>query len=234
VQTGKRYRDRRAAGQILATHLHNRLPPGELLVLGLPRGGVLVALEVARALHAPLQVCVVRKLGVPDQPELAMGAIAAGGYEVLNEPLIHQIGLSPLQIAAVADRETTELARRERIYCSRHPFVSVRDHLAVLVDDGLATGFTMRAAIEAVRGEGASGVVVAVPVGARDTCAEIRREADVLVCPFCPDPFQAVGLWYDDFRQTTDAEVCECLALAAAEHDSHIGAAPTTRPTTTP
>ncbi|HEX2854084.1 MAG TPA: phosphoribosyltransferase [Opitutaceae bacterium] len=235
MNTGKRYRDRYEAGQILATHLHNRLPPGELLVLGLPRGGVPVALEVARALGAPLGVCVVRKLGVPGQPELAMGAIAAGGYEVLDESLIARIGLTPFQIAAVADRESTELARREARYCSGHPPICLRDRFAVLVDDGLATGFTMRAAIEAARGEGANGVVVAVPVGARDTCAEIRREVDVLVCPFSPDPFHAVGLWYRDFEATTDDEVCACLDAAAAEYpSSHIGAMPITRPTTAP
>lgn len=234
MQTGNRYRDRSEAGKILATHLHNRLPPGKLVVLGLPRGGVPVALEVARALGAPLDVCVVRKLGVPDQPELAMGAIAAGGYEVLNEPVILQFGLTSLRIAAVADRETTELARRERLYRRSCPPVNIHGRLVVLVDDGLATGFTMRAAIEAMRGEGAHGIVVAVPVGARDTCADIRREVDVLVCPFCPDPFRAVGLWYHDFSPTTDDTVCHCLAVAAEEQAAHIGATPITSPTTAP
>lgn len=219
MKTGKPYQDRREAGRILAEHLQNHLPPGEPVILGLPRGGVPVAFEVARALNAPLEVCVVRKIGAPDQPELGIGAIAAGGCEVLNRPLISQLGLTQLQIAMVADRETTELTRREALYCDNRPRVSVGGRVAVLIDDGLATGFTMRAAIAAMQSEGASSIVVAVPVGARDTCLEIGREVDELICPFRPDPFHAVGLWYRDFTPTTDAEVCECLAAAAAHHD---------------
>jgi putative phosphoribosyl transferase len=221
MKTEKPYRDRHEAGRILAAHLRGRLPVGEAVVLGLPRGGVPVAFEVAQAIHAPLEACVVRKLGVPDQPELAMGAIAAGGYEVLNQALIDQIGITPLQIAAVADRETNELTRRETRYCGERPRANLRGRVAILVDDGLATGFTMRAAVASVRGENAAHVVVAVPVGASETCRELAPEVDAVICPLCPEPFHAVGEWYRDFRPVTDAEVDECLAAA-----SHLGQVP--------
>jgi putative phosphoribosyl transferase len=218
--TGQPYFDRREAGQILAAHIREQFPTTQAIVLALPRGGVPVGFEIARALDAPLDVFLVRKLGVPRQPELAMGAIATGGYEVLNEQLIADLGITPLQIAEVADREMAELRRREALYRAGRPPLDVEDRVVYLVDDGLATGFTMRAAIGAVRDLGAGRLVVAVPVGADDTCAEIATQVDALVCPFLPDPFHAVGLWYKNFEATTDQEVQDCLAAAALNYEA--------------
>jgi putative phosphoribosyl transferase len=221
--SGQPYRDRREAGQILATHLAEQIH-GDAVVLALPRGGVPVGFEVARALNAPLDVFVVRKLGVPTHPELAMGAIARNGYEVLNERLIAELGLTRLQIAAVADRETEELHRREALYRRNRPPVDVRGRAVILVDDGLATGSTMRAAIGAVRLQDPTRLIVAVPVGAEDTCDELAREVDQLICPLVPESFHAVGLWYKDFAPTTDEEVRECLAAAHANLETIGGA----------
>ena len=224
MRTGQPYRDRREAGQILAAHVREHVRDADTVVLALPRGGVPVAFEVAHAIDAPLDIFIVRKLGVPEQPEFAMGAIAAGGYQVLNRHVVRELGITPLQIAAVSDREEAELRRRESLYRVNRPLVDVRGHVAVLVDDGLATGFTMRAAIGAMRDRGVRRLLVAVPVGAPDTCEDIGREVDDLICPFQPDPFHAVGLWYHDFSETTDAEVRECLAAAAANHEhAHTG-----------
>jgi putative phosphoribosyl transferase len=209
------YRDRREAGQILARHVRERVGRAGAVVLALPRGGVPVGFEVARELEVALDVFLVRKVGVPDQPELAMGAIASGGFQVLNEPLIEQLDINRGEVAAVTERETAELARRERVYRAVRPAVNVRGGTVILVDDGLATGYTMRAAIAANRQRGAQKLVVAVPVGAATTCEEIAREVDVLICPLEPQSFYAVGQWYQEFEATTDQEVRECLAAAA-------------------
>jgi putative phosphoribosyl transferase len=220
MRAAKPYRDRREAGQILAAHILDEFGAANAIVLALPRGGVPVGFEVARVFTAPLDIFVVRKLGVPGHPELAMGAIAGNGFEVLNESLIAELGITRFQIAAVADRETEELHRREELYRANRPRVELRDRTVILVDDGLATGFTMRAAIGALRLRDTARLIVAVPVGAVDTCAEIAREVDGFVCPLQPEPFHAVGLWYRDFSPTTDDEVRECLATAAVNQDS--------------
>jgi predicted phosphoribosyltransferase len=212
------YRDRREAGRILATHVHGQLNHAPAVVLALPRGGVPVGFEVARALEAPLGAFVVRKLGVPQQPELAMGAIASGGFELLNAPLIAELGISHREIEHVMELEAAELADRERKYHVFRAPINVRDQIVILVDDGLATGFTMRAAITANRQRGAARLIVAVPVGAPDTCREIAREVDTLICPLQPPEFTAVGCWYHDFAPTSDAEVGECLSAAPTHH----------------
>jgi len=183
-------------------------------VLALPRGGVPVGYEVARALGAPLDVFLVRKLGVPGHEELAMGAIASGGVRVVNEEAVRQLGIPPAWLDAAAEREADELARREAAYRDGRPPPDVRGKIVILVDDGLATGSTMRAAVAALRRLDPAKVVVAVPVGAAETCAEFKGEADDAVCAEEPEPFFAVGSWYDDFTQTTDAEVRELLARA--------------------
>ena len=222
--SGQPYRDRREAGQVLAAHIREQYHATDPVVLALPRGGVPVGLEVARAFDAPMDVFLVRKLGVPRQPELAMGAIATGGYELLNHELIAQLGIGPLQVAEVADRETAELRRRETLYRAGKPPLSVRGRVTFLIDDGLATGFTMRAAIGALREHGAKRLIVAAPVGSEDACTDILPEVDALICPFLPEPFHAVGRWYRNFETTPDREVQECLAAAAANSDTaHAG-----------
>ena len=189
-------------------------------MLGLPRGGVPVAFEIARELEAPLDVFVVRKLGVPWQPELAMGAIAGRGTEVLNGDVVTAYSIPPNVIRAVAEREGEELRRRLERYRGDRPFPDLRDRTAILVDDGLATGSTMRAAIRALKKEQPESIVVAVPVAAARTCEEIRREVDDIVCLRTPTDFSAVGLWYQDFSQTTDEEVRELLSHETTRHDS--------------
>jgi predicted phosphoribosyltransferase len=186
------------------------------VVLALPRGGVPVGYEVARALGAPLDVFVVRKLGLPGHPELAMGAIASGGVRVLNEDVLRSIAVSQAGIDAVTRTEQLELERRERAYRDGRPLVPIEGRVVILLDDGLATGSTMRAAVLAARRLQPARVVVAVPIGAWQTCQELRDGADDVVCAFTPEPFRAVGLWYADFSQTTDAEVRQLLALAAS------------------
>ncbi len=201
-----RFRDRHEAGQILGRELARRLgSKDDLIVLALPRGGVPVGHEVARALNAPLDVFIVRKLGVPGHEELAMGAIASGG------------ALPQKAIDAVAEREQQELERREREYRGTRPPVDVSDKTVIVVDDGLATGSTMRAAVAALRKMQPRAILVAVPVAAAQTCDEFRAEGIDIVCLRTPEPFQAVGLWYDDFSQTTDKEVHELLQQPA--HD---------------
>jgi predicted phosphoribosyltransferase len=190
---------------------HYRGRPG-LVILGLPRGGVPVAAEVARALEAPLDVFVVRKLGVPGREELAMGAVASGGVRVLNEVVVDRLHIGDDAIAVVTAREEQELARREQAYRGDRPPLDLAGATAVLVDDGLATGSTMRAAVAAVRGKGAGWVTVAVPCGARGTVKGLRREADDVVCAVRPEPFIAVGQCYADFSQTTDEEVRRLVA----------------------
>ncbi|MDM7923112.1 MAG: phosphoribosyltransferase, partial [Pyrinomonadaceae bacterium] len=187
----------------------------DVVVLALPRGGVPVAFEVARALRAPLDVLVARKLGVPGQEELAFGAIASGGGRVLNEVLVRALRLSDETIERITDRERAELKRREEAYRGNAPSPELKDKTVILIDDGLATGATMRAAVEAVKLLGPKQVVVAVPVGSADTCAGIEEKADVLcICARTPEPFYGVGLWYRDFSQTTDEEVEDLLRRA--------------------
>jgi predicted phosphoribosyltransferase/dienelactone hydrolase len=210
------FRDRIEAGRVLARLLTHYAGADNVLVLGLPRGGVPVAFEVAQALGAPLDLFIVRKLGVPGQPELAMGAIGTGGVRVLNEELVKVIGVPAAAIDAVTEREARELERREQAYRDGRPAPDVDGRVVILVDDGLATGATMRAAIAALRRRHAARIVVAVPTAARETCEAMRRDADEVVCAMTPEPFHAVGLWYDDFSETSDDEVRELLRRAAA------------------
>jgi predicted phosphoribosyltransferase len=201
------FRDRIEAGAALASRLTTYRGQPDVRVLALPRGGVPVAFEVAQALHAPMDVFSVRKLGLPGHPEVAMGAIATGGVRVLNASLVQTLQIPDAVIEAVAAREQRELERRERAYRGDLPPLDVRGRTVILVDDGLATGATMRAAVQAARKLGATRVVVAVPIGARETCEEFRAEADQTVCAYTPEPFHAVGQWYADFSETTDEEV---------------------------
>jgi predicted phosphoribosyltransferase len=181
-------------------------------MFGLPRGGIPVACEVANALKAPLDVFVVRKLGLPGHPELAMGAIASGGVRVLNDDLVRRLHVPPSAIDAVARVEQAELERRERAYRGARPPIPIEGRTVILVDDGLATGSTMRAAVLAIRRVLPSHIVVAVPVGARETCRALEEVADEVVCPRMPEPFTAVGLWYENFEPTTDEEVRRLLS----------------------
>ena len=212
-----RYRDRIHGGRVLAEHLDAYAGRDNVLVLGLPRGGVPVASEVAQALDAQLDVFVVRKLGVPGHEELAMGAIASGGTRVLNDEVVNGLGIDDETIARAVAAENAELERRERTYRGDRGPVEVEGRTVLLVDDGLATGSTMRAAVLAVRARNPDRTVVAVPVAAEHTCAELRADVDEIVCVQTPDPFDAVGLWYDDFAPTSDEEVRALLEDAAAE-----------------
>jgi predicted phosphoribosyltransferase len=211
---GARYPDRRAAGKILATHLQHLAGRPRLVVLGLPRGGLPVAYEVALSLKAPLDVFLVRKLGVPGQEELAMGAIASGGVRVLNRTVVDHLGITAAQVEAVARSEAAVLADRERTYRGDRPPVDVEGATVILVDDGLATGASMRAAAAAVRRLAPDHLVVAVPVAAAETCQAMWDEADEVVCGVTPATFHAVGLWYEDFSQVDDDQVAELLAQA--------------------
>ena len=208
------FRDRTDAGRQLAAELERYAGRDDVLVLALPRGGVPVAYEVARALRAPLDVFLVRKLGVPGQEELAMGAIASGGVRVLNSDVVDHLHIPDSIIDAVARQEQDELERRGREYRGDRSPPDVRGRTVILVDDGLATGSTMRAAVAALRRLGPSRIIVAVPVGARDTCEDMAREADEVVCARTPEPFLSVGVWYGDFSQTTDEEVNALLEQA--------------------
>lgn len=212
------YADRVEAGRLLAGELQDyRGAPG-LVVLGLPRGGVPVAHEVAQALAAPLDVFIVRKLGYPGHPEYAMGAIASGGVRVMN--LLPGVQVPPQAIERAVAAEQVELQRREVLYRGGRPPLDVRGRTVVVVDDGLATGSTMQAAVQALRQHAPRHLCIAVPVGARDSCAALRPLADRLVCPAQPEPFQAVGLWYRDFSQTGDDEVRRLLAGAVLTADT--------------
>lgn len=212
---------RREAGEKLAEKLAAYADSPDLIVLALPRGGVPVGYEVARALHAPLDVFLVRKLGVPGYEELAMGAIATGGVRVLNQEVTNQMEIPEPVIDAVAQRENEELQRRERLYRQDRPEPNVRGRTVILVDDGLATGSTMRAAAAAIRQMQPAKVVVAVPVAARETCEELQEEVDEVICAVTPEPFMAVGAWYADFSQTTDDEVRDLLERAGPDqHDN--------------
>ncbi len=206
-----RFRDRRQAGRRLARELAAYAGRPDVLVLGLPRGGVPVAGEVAQALDAQLDVCVVRKLGVPGHEELAMGAIASGGAWVLNDGVIESLGIAGRLIQEVADREQVELKRRELAYRGDRPAVEVHGRTVILVDDGIATGSTMRAAVAALKRLGPARLVVAVPTASSDACVAIEPEVDELVCLVEPNPFYAVGVWYDNFSQVDDQEVRDIL-----------------------
>jgi putative phosphoribosyl transferase len=210
---GLRFRDRIEAGQLLGRELAMRsINIDNVIVLALPRGGVPVGYEVAKALGAPLDVFIVRKLGVPGHAELAMGAIASGGVRVLNHDVIDYARVTQQQIDAVAAREERELSRREAEYRGNRAPLDVRGRTVIIIDDGLATGSTMRAAVQALRAMEPKRVIVAVPVGAAQTCEELREIVDEIVCLRTPEPFEAVGLWYNDFTQTTDAKVHALLS----------------------
>src|SRR5438093_12645018 len=211
------FENRAEAGRQLAEKLDKYAGRDDVIVLGLPRGGVPVAYEVAKRLHAPLDVFIVRKLGVPGFEELAAGAIASGGVRVLNEDVVRAIPYATEAIEAVTAKETAELQRREQIYREGRPAPALRDKIAILVDDGLATGATMRAAVKALRQQGAAKIVVAVPVGPPDTCREIEQESDETICLSTPPFFQAVGQYYEDFSQTSDEDVRELLSQAAQD-----------------
>ena len=211
------FANRTEAGRLLAEKLVNYAGRADVIVLGLPRGGVPVAFEVAQRLGAPLDVFIVRKLGVPGFEELAAGAIASGGVRVLNEDVMRAIPHAEEAINAITARETAELERREQIYRKGRPSPELRDRIVILVDDGLATGATMRAAVKALRESGAAKIIVAVPVGPPDTCHAIEERADETICLSTPAFFQAVGQYYEDFSQTSDEDVRELLSQAAQE-----------------
>jgi predicted phosphoribosyltransferase len=209
--------NRTEAGRLLAEKLEKYASRNDVVVLGLPRGGVPVAYEIAKRLHLPLDVFIVRKLGVPGFEELAAGAIASGGVRVLNENVVRAIPYASDAIEAVTAKETAELQRREQIYREGRPAPELRDKIGILVDDGLATGATMRAAVKALQQCGASKIIVAVPVGPPETCHELAQQADETICLSTPPFFQAVGQYYEDFSQTSDDDVRQLLTRAAQE-----------------
>ena len=211
----QRFRDRREAGARLARALGMYAGRPDVIVLALPRGGVPVASEVAHALNAPLDVFLVRKLGVPSHRELAMGAIASGGVRVINTAIVDALGIPTEAIDAIAREEAAELARRECLYRGTRPAPDVRGKTIILVDDGLATGATMRAAVMALRRLGPTRIVAAVPTAAAEACADMAEVADEVVCAETPEPFVAVGAWYADFSETSDEDVRRLLAEAA-------------------
>jgi len=205
------FRDRIQAGQLLSRKLKHYADRQDVIVLALPRGGVPVGREVARVLHVPLDVFLVRKLGTPGQEELAMGAIASGGIRVLNDEVVDALHLTPRVLDAVTARELRELARRERLYREGRPARDVTGSVVILVDDGLATGSTMRAAVAALRQAKPKRIVIAVPVAAAPTCRELGREVDEMVCLHAPEPFYSVGFWFEDFSQTSDDDIRQML-----------------------
>jgi putative phosphoribosyl transferase len=209
------FADRAEAGKMLAKSLAGYAGRTNVLVLALPRGGVPVAYEVAKALAAPMDLWLVRKLGVPGQEELAMGAMAGKDTRILNQEIINLLNIDQAAIDAAVAREQTELERRNRHYRQGRPPPDAKEKTVILIDDGLATGATMRAAIASLRQAGAARVVAAVPVGAASTCVKVEKEADELVCLFTPEPFYGVGQWYSDFSQTSDEEVLALLARTA-------------------
>jgi len=201
------FRDRRDAGRKLAKELLHYANRPDVIVLALPRGGVPVAYEVALALNVPLDIFIVRKLGLPGQEELAIGAIASGGIRVLNEEIIHTLHIPEDVIDRIAQRELQELERREHIYRGDNPAPLVHDRTVILIDDGLATGASMRAAVTGLRAQNAKRIVVAVPTAAPETCEAFEKEVDEIICVITPEPFVGVGWWYEDFSQTTDEGV---------------------------
>jgi len=208
------FRDRRHAGRMLARLLDEYADRSDVVVLGLPRGGVPVAFEVAQALRVPLDVFVVRKLGVPGHEEFAMGAIAGGGVRVLSDDVIDALNIPQSAIEAAVRFEQRELERRERLYRDQRAAPELRGRTVIVVDDGLATGSTMLVAVKALGMQQPKRIVVAVPTAATETCRQLRQVADEVVCASTPEPFRAVGLWYEDFSQTSDDEVHELLAHA--------------------
>lgn len=208
------FRDRREAGRFLAQQLGDYADRSDVLVLALPRGGVPVAYEVATWLHAPLDIFLVRKIGMPGHEELALGAVASGGITVWNEDMLRAMWIPPDLLESLRARELRELERRDALYRADLPPPNVTGRTVILIDDGLATGATMRAAVAALRVAGAARIVVAVPVGSREACEEFRAEVDQTVCGIMPEPFLGVGRWYGDFSQTSDDEVRESLSHA--------------------
>ncbi len=215
------FQNRQEGGRRLAATLARYAGRPDVLVLALPRGGVPVAFEIARSLHAPLDVLLVRKLGVPGHTELAMGAIGSGGIRILNEEVIRLLRIPPETINAVAQQEARELERRNDLYRHGMPPVDVGGRTVILIDDGLATGSTMRAAVATLKVHHPARLVIAVPVAAADTCLALRGEVDEVVCLEMPEPFYAVGAWYDDFSQTTDDEIQQLLELAREADSEH-------------
>lgn len=212
--------DRFEAGAILAKYLKDFANKPNVIILALPRGGVPVAYEIANALSAPLEVFIVRKLGLPGHEELAMGAIASGGTVFFNEPLMTQLNLDRSSIQHVLEKEREELQRRENLYRGSNSFPNLKGKIVILVDDGIATGATMMAAIEALRIQKPKSIVIAVPVAAYSTCEEMAPLVDKIVCPLKPIDFYAVGLWYENFPQTSDNEVIELLKKSHSIHSS--------------
>jgi putative phosphoribosyl transferase len=219
----ERFEDRRDAGEQLASQLESYAHKTDAIVLALPRGGVPVGYAVAKALGVPLDVMLVRKLGVPGHEELAMGAVAAGGRMVLANDVVRMAGIPDNIIQAAARRELAEIERREKLYRSGRPPLQLQDRVVILVDDGLATGSTMLAAVQAARVEHPAKIVAAVPVGAPDTCLKLGSEADEVICLRTPEPFYAVGLWYRDFAQTSDEEVIRLLDEASHDQAAQAG-----------
>lgn len=220
-----RFTDRREAGQHLAKLLERYKERDDTIVLGLPRGGVPVAYEVARSISAPLDVFIVRKLGVPGQEEFAFGAIASGGITYLNDSVVNALKLKPETIERIIREEEAELERREKLYRGGREFGSLKGKKVIIVDDGLATGATMLAAIRALKEKEPGQIIVAVPVASRDTCREVETEADLLcACSMTPEPFYGVGMWYRDFSQTSDKEVIDLLAEARKPTEFHSAA----------
>ena len=209
-----RFKNRSDAGKKLAAKLHIYADRSDTVVLGLPRGGIPVAFEVARELGVPLDVFVVRKLGVPGHEELAMGAIASGNVVIMNESIVHSLGISKESFDSVVKQQKIELKRREQMYRGVRGHIDVKDRTVILVDDGLATGATMKAAIAALRLQKPKNIVVAVPAAAPETCEEMGQKSEDIVCAITPDPFFSVGSWYEDFSQTTDEEVQRLLRTA--------------------
>lgn len=208
------YHDRFEAGRVLATKLRAYADCQDVLILALPRGGIPVAYEVAKALHAPLDVFIVRKLGVPGHEELAMGALAVGGIRVLNSEIVQALQISEQAIQAVTEREQQELKRRERLYRGERPIPDVHGKIVVLIDDGLATGATMRVATKVLRQQHPSRLIIAVPVAAPSVCESFQKEADEIICVNMPEPFYGVGYWYEHFAQMTDEEAYNLLHQA--------------------
>lgn len=215
-----RFRDRSEAGQLLARRLTAYANRSDGIVLALPRGGVPVGAEIAQALHIPLDVLVVRKLGVPGQEELAMGAIAADGVRVIYDDVVSQLSIPDAAIEQVTRVEQHELERRERAYRADRPALNLRDRIVIVVDDGLATGTTMRAALHLLRRHAPARIVLAIPTAPPETCRAFRDEVDEVICLMTPEPFHGVGLWYDDFHQISDAEVRDLLERATQHVDA--------------
>lgn len=212
-----RFEDRTEAGRRLAARLKTYANHPSVLVLGLPRGGVPVAYEIAQELNAHLDICLVRKLGVPSHQEIAMGAIAARGVRVINYDVASQMRISIDTINTVAVRELQELQRQDRLYRFNRPQPMIRDRLVILVDDGMATGATMRAAISVIEAQQPAQIIVAVPVAPADTCEALRAKVDAVVCLLTPTDFEAIGAWYEDFSPTADAEVCRLLSKSISQ-----------------